>query len=242
MIRESPAGVVTVRDMAPHDAAWSAGLHRRALATGLFPALGRRFLRRYHRAFIESPFAFAFVASVDGVAAGFVLGMLDPGAHKRETVRRHGVGLALVGLLAMVSRPSLLVRFGRTRLRPYARGLWRHLRPGSPGAQADRSSGSADLCHIAVEDSMRGRGLGALLVDSFVTAVADAGSTVVQTTTVDRAGFYESLGWTLTGAGRTFDGVTQHQLVRRLDHAYEGDDAAIHHGVSTSTPPTANPR
>ena len=89
---------------------------------------------------------------------------------------------------------------------------------------------------------MRGKGLGALLVDSFVTAVADAGSAVVQTTTVDRAGFYESLGWTLTGAGRTFDGALQHQLVRRLDHAYEGDDAAIHHSVSMSTPSTANPR
>ena len=88
---------------------------------------------------------------------------------------------------------------------------------------------------------MRGKGLGALLVDSFVTAVADAGSAVVQTTTVDRAGFYESLGWTLTGAGRTFDGATQHQLVRRLDRAYKGDDAAIHHSVSTPDEPTADP-
>ena len=242
MTRESPPGAVTVRDMAPHDAAWSADLHRRALAAGLFPALGRRFLRRYHRAFIGSPFAVARVASVDGVAAGFVIGTLGPAAHRRETVRRHGPGLAFVGLSAILSRPTLLIRFVRTRLRPYARVLWRHLRPAASGAKADGSSRTAVLCHVAVEDSMRGQGLGALLVDCFVTAAADAGSHTVQTATVDRSAFYESLGWTLTGAGRTFDGATQHQLVRRLDHTCEGDDTSVHHGVLTPETPTVDPR
>lgn len=217
MTGAAPADAVTVRHLTLHDATWSAQLHKRALSVGLFPSLGARFLRRYHRSFIESPFAVALVACADGAPVGFVVGVLHPAAHRRETVRRHGMGLALLGLPSILTRPTVLARFVRTRAGPYARGLWRQLRPAPAVARVEKPSRVAVLSHIAIEDSLRGQGVGSTLVDAFVCAAADEGSSIVQTSTVDRSTFYESLGWTAVGSGRTFDGATQHRLMRRID-------------------------
>ncbi|MFP5579324.1 MAG: GNAT family N-acetyltransferase [Acidimicrobiia bacterium] len=212
MSREAATPAVTLRPMARADAAWSADLHRRALDVGLFPSLGPRFLRRYHRTFVESPFAVALMADVDDVPAGFVLGILQPGPHRRETLRTHGTWLAVIGLCTILVRPALLFRFARTRLRAYVRALWRHLRPNEVHERHDSTGGAAVLCHIAVEDSQRGLGLGKELVDALVGTAGAAGRRTVTTSTVDAASFYESLGWTHITAGRTFDGEIQHRL------------------------------
>lgn len=212
MSREAATPAVTFRPMARTDAAWSAELHRRALAVGLFPSLGPRFLRRYHLTFIDSPFAVALMAEVDDAPAGFVLGILQPGPHRRETLRRHGSRLAVMGLGAILVRPAVLFRFARTRLRAYVRALWRHLRTHEVRERHDSTGRAAVLCHIAVEDSHRGLGLGKQLVDALVGAACATGRRTVRTSTVDAASFYESLGWTHTTAGRTFDGEVQHRL------------------------------
>lgn len=203
---------VTVRSMGQSDAAWSGSLHRRALAVGLFPSLGPRFLCRYHRTFIESSLAIALVAEVDGVPAGFALGILEPAAHRRETLRKHAMRLGVTGLCAILVRPALLCRFARTRLRPYARAVWRNLRPTDQAERGDLPGSAAVLCHIAVEDSQRGLGLGKQLVDALVEASGASGRHTITTSTVGAVSFYESLGWTRTSAGRTFDGEIQHRL------------------------------
>ncbi|MDE0804135.1 MAG: GNAT family N-acetyltransferase [Acidimicrobiales bacterium] len=213
---EPACDALTVRPLTAHDAAWSASLHKRTLSVGLFPALGQRFLRRYHRSFVDSTTGVAIIACSNGRPAGFVLGVLDPEAHRLETVRRHGLGLGVVGVSAILLRPALLIRFGRTRLRSYLRVLWRQLRPRQRSGTAGLHAHAAVLSHIAVEDSARGLGIGAMLVDAVTEAARDAGTRTVQTSTVDRASFYESLGWTVSGAGRTFDGATEHRLTRSV--------------------------
>ena len=209
---EAATPAVTVRPMGQPDAAWTADLHRRALAVGLFPSLGPRFLRHYHRTFIESRFAIALLAEVDDAPAGFVLGILEPAAHRRQTLREHGMPLGALGLCAILVRPALLFRFSRTRLRAYARAIWRDLRPTDQSERGDSTSGAVVLCHIAVEDSQRGLGLGRQLVGALVEAAGATGRNTITTSTVDAVSFYESLGWTRTSAGRTFDGETQHRL------------------------------
>lgn len=210
---KSATPVVTLRPMAQPDVAWSADLHRRALAVGLFPSLGQRFLRRYHRTFIESPYAVALVVAVDDIPAGFVLGILRSEAHRQETLRTRGIRLAFIGLGAILVRPALLFRFTRTRLRAYVRALWRHLNPNEERKRQDSTDDLAVLCHIAVEDSQRGLGLGKKLVDALVEIAGATGRWTVTTSTVDAAPFYESLGWTHTTAGRTFDGEILHHLM-----------------------------
>lgn len=216
MVGEGSCEAVTVRPMTTHDARWTAQLHQQALSVGLFPSLGARFLARYHRSYIESPHAVALLATSGGEPAGFVLGVLRPAAHRRETLRQHGLGLAGQGLRAIVVRPHVLVRFLRTRSLAYARLLWRYLRPGRPAAPAsDAPSAAAVLSHLAVDASMRGHGVGSVLVEAFVKAAAEERVPVVETWTLDRSAFYESLGWTSAGCGQTFDGAALHKLIRR---------------------------
>lgn len=215
MVDAGSSDAVTVRPMATHDAPWTARLHQQALTVGLFPALGPRFLARYHRSYIDSPHAAALLATSGGEPAGFLLGVLRPASHRRETLRQHGLALAGLGLRAILARLGLLLRFLQTRSVPYARLLWRYLRPGGRSEPADPPSPVAVLSHVAVDGSMRGRGVGAVLVEAFVGAVAEAGVPVIHTSTLDRSAFYESLGWTPVGVGQTLDGAVLHRLVRR---------------------------
>lgn len=195
---------VLVRDMAADDLRFSAELHCRCLPHGLFPSLGPRFMAAYIELFRDSPHAVAYVAEVDREVVGYLVGTLEPAAHARWVARRRALRLALLGVLALLTRPSVAVRFLRTRALRYVAALARHWRPrGDASGAAVRPS--AVLSHVAVSPDRRGHGAGGLLVDHFMVRVAESGVGSARLVTRRDAGgaggFYRSLGWS---EGRSF--------------------------------------
>ena len=192
-------GADSLRTAQTRDLDFCGALQTRALGHGFFVALGPRFLRSYHATFLESPHSVALIASFDGHPVGALMGVLDPGAHRRWTLRHRGLRLAARGLLALASRPALALRFLRTRVARYGGAWWRHRR----GAGAATSEGAAGrlavLSHVAVLPGARGTGTGRRLVDAFVAAARGSGVDRVTLVTLEGdegAGeFYARLGW-----------------------------------------------
>lgn len=196
-----------VRDVRPDDLARTAELHVRELSDGLFPRLGARFMRSYHATFLDSPHAVSLVVIAEGRMQGFLLAVVDPAAHGRLVLRRSGLRLLLVGASALTVRPRLLVEFLRTRIRRYARALWRR-RNSAPGVGSSAATVSV-LSHVAVEPDRRGRGDGRALVDMLHTRLlGTAVSGVVLVTAHDGPGpgFYERIGYTPDGQLTGTDG------------------------------------
>lgn len=153
-VAPATSGAVDVRDDVPvgvarlrHDhLAHTATLHHVAL-DGLFVRLGPRFLRVYHRSFVDGPHAVALRSVDHGRTTGFLLGTLDNEAHYRWLARRRSLRLVVAGSRALVVRPRAGVEVARTRLRRYLRALVR--RVASPRAGGSRRwlhgrRGSAD--------------------------------------------------------------------------------------------------
>jgi GNAT superfamily N-acetyltransferase len=211
-----------VRPMRIDDQHFSSALHEVALAPGFFIALGPRFLRAYHRTFARSPYGVALVAECDSRPVGYLLGAVDDAAHHAFTARRHGWHLAMVASLALVTRPRLLIRFIRTRVRRYARTLLRLIRSNPP--QVTRSAtttATGTLIHMAVEPTCRRSGVGQALVTTFVQVAAERGARRLRLVTRDgtngAARFYEQLGWSRGPSMVDVDG--QHWVTYTLDVA-----------------------
>lgn len=202
--------------MVPIEAGFAACLHADALPHGFFASLGERYLRAYYMSFLASPHACALMADRDGIPLGFVVGSLDPEAHRSFTIRRHGARLALQGGRALVLHPRLGVDFLSTRVGRYTKGIVRSLRPRSSqptGEPHPRASGRLGvLNHIAVVPDARGQGVGEALVDAFVQRARSTGVRRIQLLTLaDGNGatrFYDRLGWrrleTLLDAGQHY--------------------------------------
>lgn len=220
---------VQIRRAEDGDLQATAQAHLRFLPVGLFPSMGERFLRRWHRTFLHPPHGIALVA-VDRQArgeqvVGFLLGTTDQAAQTDALLRNRRTLLALgvAGLVALLRRPRLAARFLRTRGRPWLRKLRQRRRAtaGTPGARPARPV--AVLAAVAVESGARGRGLGAALVRHFVAEARASGAEVAELVTVvpgeggAGAGFYERLGWSATGDRRTRDGTTVRTYVYPLD-------------------------
>lgn len=187
--------------MTSADVVATAEIHARELPHGYFAHLGRRFLEAYHRAFVDSPQAVALVATRDDRVAGFLVGTVRTSRHWSYVVRRHGWRLAVAALAGLVRHPSTVLPLVVRRLRRYARALMRYAAPERRGPQPAGRDGRpvAVLTHVAVLPGARGHGLGADLVDAFLTAVHDAGVREVRLVTLPgedgAAAFYERLGW-----------------------------------------------
>lgn len=208
---DEPA-LVAVRPMEAGDLDFAAQLHAQALGHGLFPALGEGFLRRYLATYRSSAHAVAFVAEDRGAPLGFIVGTLDPAAHRQEVLGRHGTGLAVAGALGLVRRPRVAAWFLRTRAVRYASGLLRVARRRTPAAPGGAPGGPvAVLNHVAVSPEARGRDVGTLLVDAFLGAVRGAGVPAARLVTLaggEGAGpFYRRLGWQEAGGYVDRDGV-----------------------------------
>lgn len=195
---------VTLRPLERRDLAFSARLHASALPHGFFVSLGPRFLRAYHRSFVDSPYGVALVALVDGDPAGFVVGTADDGRHYHHVVRRQWWLLLPAALAGLARHPGLAWRFARTRLRRYARGFVRLRRGSPPPSTASTSAPAAAgpqgvLTHIAVSTDRRGEGVGLALMSGFKDAVRAGGGrrlrVVTQAGDAGAARFYVRTGW-----------------------------------------------
>lgn len=235
-----PSDVVTLTDglilrrAVPADLTATARTHVRFLPVGLFPSMGARYLRRWHRTYLRLPAGLALVVvdpasegEADGGVVAFLLGTTDQEGHSAALLadRRLLVELSVSGLFALLRRPRVAVHFLRTRGRPWLRKLARTR--GAPSGSAVRTGDKvAVLAAVAVDTGARGRGLGAHLVRHFVAEARNSGADVAELVTVAPAdggatsGFYERLGWRAAGDRRTRDGTTVRTFALPLrDHA-----------------------
>ena len=199
-----------VRTLQPNDAAAVATLHHSELPHGFFPQLGVGFLREYYRGFALSPHAIGLVAERDGVLSGVLVGMVDRREHFLWLVRQRGLQLALVALVALLRRPSLIGPFLTGRLRRYGCWLVRARSEARGDAGPDGVPSTAVLAHVAVAPHARSQGVGTRLVNSFLEESAAAGRRSVRVTTLDGPGgaadFYRRTGWTPQAWTTAWDG------------------------------------
>lgn len=197
----------------------TATMHVTELPHGLFPRLGRRFVRRWHGSHLDSEHGILVVARDGGTTVGFLLGTTDRRANVEWIMTRHRRELLISGSLAMLARPWLIASFIRSRGRRYARRI---LRPGgSPKGTPSRAGDAiqagaappeqiAVLEAVVVDYSSRGKGIGTALVNAFVAQVAAAGVDRVELVTkADARGaarFYERSGWQRVGGHVDRDG------------------------------------
>jgi ribosomal protein S18 acetylase RimI-like enzyme len=96
--------------------------------------------------------------------------------------------------------------------------------PTAPEAAASAGELAAKpvavLTHVAVDESLRGRGAGRLLVETFVERAREAGAVEARLVTDVEGGasaFYEKLGWLAVGerGGSNGDGVREYRLPLR---------------------------
>jgi ribosomal protein S18 acetylase RimI-like enzyme len=217
-----PEALVRVRPLRPADLAWTARLQREALPHGFFTRLGLRFLRAYHRTYLESPLGIAFAAErEDGAPAGFVLGAVDADAHRAWVLGHRRLRLAVLGALCLAVRPRTSSQFCRTRARHYLRAFVagrRHAR--GTAARPSLPTAAAVLRHVAVVPDGRRGGVGRRLVDAFLEDAGRRGAGRARLTTLrDDAGaeqFWRALGWIPGSAVPDHDGRFHRVLELRL--------------------------
>jgi ribosomal protein S18 acetylase RimI-like enzyme len=200
---------VVVRSATSADVRAMSRLHVEHLPVGLFPALGARFVARWHQAHIDSSHGVALVSYHPGEdghpVTGFLVGSVDRASFRIDLLGRHRRDLLLHSAGALLLRPRVLARFLRTRSSAYLRRLRR--RPGG----TDRPPGPAvaELTAIAVAPARHRRGAGRALTEEFLRACARAGATRAELVADDDAGgFYERIGWRCGRSATTRDGAS----------------------------------
>jgi GNAT superfamily N-acetyltransferase len=203
-----------VRPASHADARFCAALHAESLPHGFFTQLGPGFLRAYHRSFVDSPHAVAYVATVTDVPVGMLVGVIRPGAHTRWVMRHRGVRLALLGVAGLGVRPITGFRFLERRAGRYLSSWRRNRRRGGPPTTRHES---AILSHVAVVPGARRTGAGRRLVEAFVEAcrAEDAPRAILLTLdSPEGAGaFYAALGWRPGEVRTTPDGHRMREWV-----------------------------
>lgn len=190
--------------------------HQHYFPHGFFARLGSRFLTRYYLTYCTSNDAVALVAISGGDRAGYLVGTTRSNAHRQHVLRWHRSALAIQGFLGLLSTPSLLPTFLRTRALLYARKV-----VGRPHARSAKPEGAdvAILHHLVVLPEYRGRGIGARLIAELEEAARHAGRTsLVLVTEAEGLGawYYTSTGWDAEGDHVTRDGLRLTTYTREI--------------------------
>ncbi|MFI6012204.1 GNAT family N-acetyltransferase [Streptomyces sp. NPDC051243] len=186
-----------IRFMDPEDVPFVVAEYLRYFPDGFFARLGPRFLAAYTRTYLTGPDARAYVVEMGRQPAGFLIGGIDPAAHRRHVLRDHGGGLLLRALGSLCLRPRLAWQFVCTRLVRYGRRLI----PNRTARQAPAAGPvgvTAVLDYVVVAEHARCRGIGARLIARFVKDATDAGCARVTLVTAADGGagpYYERHGW-----------------------------------------------
>ncbi|GAA3325968.1 GNAT family N-acetyltransferase [Paeniglutamicibacter sulfureus] len=217
----STRSLVVVREATEEDLRLMASDVIRYLPEGLFPRLGKRFVRRWMKTFLTEQYGVALVAVTKDAPrqqVGFLVGSTNQIHHVADVLHQHKWGLLFSGLAALSIRPRVLLHFLRTRARPYLRRLLG--RTNGPVAGANPRPATAVITSLVVLPTLRGGGIGRLLVEEFLNrAVADRASLAELVTAAGAAGagaFYKKLGWTCVGERHSKDGAPIHTYQRSL--------------------------
>ncbi|MFI8414667.1 GNAT family N-acetyltransferase [Paeniglutamicibacter gangotriensis] len=215
----STRSVVIVRDATDQALRLMASDLIRYLPDGLFPRLGKRFVKRWMRTFLIQQHGVALVAVTNDAAqqqVGFLIGSTDQIHHVADVLNNHKWSLLLSGTAALSLRPRVLLQFLRTRARPYLLRIAG--RTSSPRATITKTEpATAVITSLVVLPTVRGGGVGSLLVDEFLAQAQREGSFRAElVTTAGAAGagvFYEKIGWVCAEERYSKDG-TQIQTYR----------------------------
>lgn len=213
---------VVIREATEEDLRVMASNMIRFLPDGLFPRLGNRFVRRWMKTFLTEQYGAALVAiSIDAPRqqVGFLIGSTNQIHHVADVLHQHKWSLLFAGLAALSIRPRVLLHFLRTRARPYLRRVLGRTPNSSDDAGARPST--AVITSLVVLPSVRGGGIGRLLVEGFLDrAAADRASLAELVTMAGSLGsgeFYQKLGWTCVEERHSKDGTPintyQHSLL-----------------------------
>lgn len=193
----------------------------RYLPEGLFPRLGKRFVRRWMRTFLTEQYGVALVAvtlNASRQQVGFLLGSTNQVHHIADVLHQHRWRLLLAGLTALCLRPRVLLHFLRTRSQPYLRRIMGRTHDVEVGPSPRPTT--AVITSLVVLPTVRGGGIGGLLVEEFLDhAAADHASLaeLVTSAGADGAGtFYTKIGWKRVEERHSKDGTTIHTFQHSL--------------------------
>lgn len=253
-----------IRPMRPTDLPRTAFWHRTALPRAFFTQLGPRFLRRWQQTYLDSPHAVALVAERTDVLppqpVGFLLAAIDSQAHRAHILRHHRLPLTALGLGALLTRPTVLVRFLRIRAGRYIQrvtclptrgGLAHRASPmavdaasGSPAASpgaprpAERAPVAAVVA-LVVDVEVRRSGVGRAPLDAFSTLAEQAGAGRAELVTAWGSGaeaFYERCGWSRATKRPNRDGSFVFPFHLDLNAEVHPDDTAERAAHPTQRP------
>jgi ribosomal protein S18 acetylase RimI-like enzyme len=188
----SGTSYIGVRRGTPADAATAALLHESQITEGFLSHLGRRFLERLYRRIALSESSFLLVAEerqpdnsdnpADSGNAGNAGDSGDSGNQNHPGGRK---GAAAGFLAGSTDVRALYSSFALRDLVPAAAAAgprlarsWRRALEtlGHPRRRGPGAARKAELLAVAVEPSFRGRGVGTLLVRSFLEEISDHGA------------------------------------------------------------------
>lgn len=211
----STRSTVIVREATEEDLRLMASNVIRYLPDGLFPRLGSRFVRRWMNTFLTEQYGVALVAITNDAPrqqVGFLIGSTHQIEHVADVLQQHKWSLLLAGLAALSIRPRVLFHFLRTRARPYLRRVLG--RRTNSGDKAGARPATAVITSLVVLPTVRGGGVGRLLVEEFLDrAAADRASLAELVTMAGSEGagaFYEKLGWICVEERHSKDGTPIH--------------------------------
>ena len=211
----STRSAVVIREATEEDLRLMAWDMIRYLPDGLFPRLGKRFVRRWMRTFLTEEHGVALVAVTKDAPrqlVGFLIGSTNQIHHVADVLHHHKWSLSLSGIAALCLRPRVLFDFLRTRARPYLRRVIG--RTNDTGGDTIPGPPTAVIASLVVLPTLRGGGIGGLLVEGFLErAEADQASLAELVTMAGSAGageFYMKIGWTCFEERHSKDGTPIH--------------------------------
>lgn len=212
---------VVIRQATEEDLRLMAADVIRYLPEGLFPRLGKRFVRRWMHTFLTEQYGVALVAvTIDAPQqqVGLLIGSTNQIHHVADVLHQHKWSLLRAGLAALCLRPRVLLHFLRTRARPYLRRIMGHT--NNPEIGSDPRPTTAVITSLVVRPTMRGGGIGRFLVEEFLDrATADQASLAELVTTAGAEGagtFYTKIGWKRVEERYSKDGTPIHTYHRSL--------------------------
>lgn len=163
---------VVVRKAANADIPAVVGLHFRVLSSSLNSSFGMKHLSYIYSALLADSESAVMIAKVNDQCVGVASATMCPGDVRRLLVRRLSMKAWTILVVRVLSRPRLLYQWLRDRV-TVALVMYK-------GMAID-----ACLTTLAVEESVRNRGIGSELLESIETFFREKGSYAYRVDTVE---------------------------------------------------------
>lgn len=197
---------INVRPMTANDTQRCASIHVHAFQGFFLTFLGLRFLNELYTAIVHDPSCIAFVAEEDDEVVGFASGTSAASGLYKRLIRQRIWRFGWAALGAFLRKPTILPRLLRALTLP---------------SQKTTVPNCGTLMSIAVLPELQRRGIGRLLVRSFLDGARQRRLEYINLTTdsLDNDGvnrFYERLGFRLARNYTTPEGREMNEYITAL--------------------------